>query len=73
MKTYFTRFWPMYLVVMIAFSIIAVSGSRAVTTIADSIPVDRSITFVIDAGHGGDDPGAIGNNVYETDQSSRKP
>lgn len=58
MKTYFTRFWPMYLVVMIAFSIIAVSGSRAVTTIADSIPVDRSITFVIDAGHGGEDGGA---------------
>lgn len=58
MKTYFIRFWPMYLVVMIAFSIIAVSGSRAVTTIADSIPVDRSITFVIDAGHGGEDGGA---------------
>lgn len=58
MKTYLLRYWPMYLIMVIVFSVIAVTGSRAVTTIAENIPVERSITFVIDAGHGGEDGGA---------------
>ena len=58
MKTYLLRYWPMYLIMVIVFSVIAVTGSRSVTTIAENIPVERSITFVIDAGHGGEDGGA---------------
>ena len=58
MKTYLLRYWPMYLIMLIVFSIVAVTGSRTVTTIAENIPVERSITFVIDAGHGGEDGGA---------------
>ena len=58
MKTYLLRYWPMYLIMVIVFSIVAVTGSRTVTTIAENIPVERSITFVIDAGHGGEDGGA---------------
>lgn len=58
MKTYLLRYWPMYMIMVIVFSIVAVTGSRTVNTIAENIPVERSITFVIDAGHGGEDGGA---------------
>ena len=58
MKTYLLRYWPMYMILVIVFSIVAVTGSRTVTTIAENIPVERSITCVIDAGHGGEDGGA---------------
>ena len=28
---------------------------------------DNFVGVIVDAGHGGDDPGAIGNNLYEKD------
>lgn len=34
-------------------------GSRAVTAISQEIPVERERTIVIDAGHGGEDGGAV--------------
>lgn len=34
-------------------------GSRAVTVISQRLPVERSHTVVIDAGHGGEDGGAV--------------
>ena len=34
-------------------------GSRAVTVISQEIPVEREYTIVIDAGHGGEDGGAV--------------
>ena len=34
-------------------------GSRAVTVLAEQIPIERNICFVIDPGHGGEDGGAI--------------
>lgn len=33
-------------------------GSRAVSVLAEQIPISRSVCFVIDAGHGGEDGGA---------------
>ena len=58
MKRYLLRFWPMYLTCMIAFVILATSASRAITTMAEQTSVTRNITFIVDAGHGGEDGGA---------------
>ena len=33
-------------------------GSRAVTTLAENLPIERTHCFIIDAGHGGEDGGA---------------
>ena len=33
-------------------------GSRAVTTLAETLPIERTHCFIIDAGHGGEDGGA---------------
>lgn len=51
-------FLPFYLLVIILFIGVAAGGSRAVTTIAENRPVPRTVTFIIDAGHGGIDGGA---------------
>lgn len=58
MKKYLLQFWPLYLTVILAFVIVTVSGNKAVTTLAENWPVKRGITFVVDAGHGGEDGGA---------------
>ena len=58
MKKYLLQFWPLYLTVFLVVLIAAVTGSRAITTLAESSPVDRNITFIVDAGHGGEDGGA---------------
>ena len=59
MKRYLYPYLPMYLTCILAFVILASSADCAITTIAENIPVKRSVTFVIDAGHGGEDGGAI--------------
>ena len=59
MKKYLLVFWPIYLTVFLIVLILTVSGSRAITTLSENRPVARGITFVIDAGHGGEDGGAI--------------
>ena len=51
-------FLPFYLLVIILFIGVAAGGSHAVTTIAETQPVPRTVTFIIDAGHGGIDGGA---------------
>jgi N-acetylmuramoyl-L-alanine amidase len=58
MKKYLIQFWPLYLTCILFFTILAVSVSRTVTTMAQNAPVRRNIVFVIDAGHGGEDGGA---------------
>lgn len=55
---YIRKFWLLYLITAIIFIGATVGTSRTVTTIAENIPVSRSITLVIDAGHGGIDGGA---------------
>jgi len=47
-----------YLLVIGAVLVTAQWGSRAVTVIAESSPIQRENTIVIDAGHGGEDGGA---------------
>ena len=49
---------PFYLLVVILFLGFAQLGSNAVTAIAESAPVLRENTIIIDAGHGGVDGGA---------------
>lgn len=51
-------FAPFYLLVIIVFLGISQGGSRAVTSLHQSLPVEREHTVVIDAGHGGIDGGA---------------
>ena len=51
-------FIPFYLLVAILFIGIAHGGSSAVTTVAQSAPVIREHSIIIDAGHGGVDGGA---------------
>lgn len=51
-------FLPFYLLVVILCIGIAHSGSRAVTTLGESAPVEWEHTVIIDAGHGGIDGGA---------------
>ena len=58
MKKYIFQIWPLYLTIFLVVLIAAVTGSRTVTTLAESRPVDRNITFIVDAGHGGEDGGA---------------
>ena len=49
---------PFYLLVVVLLLGAAHIGSDAVTTIAQSLPVERECTIIIDAGHGGVDGGA---------------
>lgn len=58
MKKYVSQFWPVYLTIILVSVIVTVSGSKAVTTLAENWPVKRNITFIVDAGHGGEDGGA---------------
>ena len=58
MKKYLLQFWPIYLTAILTVLIITVSGSRAVTTISENRPIKRGVTFILDAGHGGEDGGA---------------
>ena len=47
-----------YIIIVAMFLIGIISGSRAVTTMVEGAPIERSHTIVIDAGHGGVDGGA---------------
>ena len=49
---------PFYLLVVVLLLGAAHIGSDAITTIAESLPVQRERTIIIDAGHGGVDGGA---------------
>ncbi len=55
---YVKKFWPLYLLTILV-SIAATAGAdQAVSTIAENITIPRSVTIIIDAGHGGEDGGA---------------
>lgn len=56
---YLKKFWPLYLITAVVCLIATFGADQAVTTIAESTPFDRSITVIIDAGHGGEDGGAM--------------
>lgn len=59
MMKYFRRFWLLYLVTALVFCAMAIGGNDVVSTIAEAIPLARRYVFVIDAGHGGEDGGAV--------------
>lgn len=48
-----------YILILSGFLAAAAAGSRAVTVIAENRPVERLHCVVIDAGHGGEDGGAV--------------
>lgn len=47
-----------YSIILCFFLFAAIGGSRAVTVIAENIPIKDRICIIIDAGHGGEDGGA---------------
>ncbi len=64
---YLKRFWPLYLITAVIFVGISVYGNDAVTTMAEAMPVEREVVFIIDPGHGGEDGGAVScTGVYES-------
>ncbi len=56
---YLKKFWPVYLVTGLLCLAATLAADRTITTIAQSIPIVRYQTIVIDAGHGGEDGGAV--------------
>ena len=56
---YLKRFWPLYLITAMIFTGLCMYGSEVVTAMAESLPIERRVTFVIDPGHGGEDGGAV--------------
>lgn len=65
---YLKRFWALYLVTAILFTAICFYGNEAVTTMAETMPIDRNAVFVIDAGHGGEDGGAVSCSGHKESQ-----
>lgn len=55
---YLKRFLPLYMVTALLFVTVVMGTDRAITTVAQYIPVQRTRTIIIDAGHGGEDGGA---------------
>lgn len=47
-----------YLIIVAAFLLVALWGSRTVTVVVENYPIERKHCFIIDAGHGGVDGGA---------------
>lgn len=58
-KLSFIGIGSFYLIVVVLFLCGTVLGNRAVTAIAELKPIERTHRIVIDAGHGGEDGGAI--------------
>lgn len=56
---YLKKFWPVYLVTGLLCLVATLAADRTITTIAQGIPIVRYQTIVIDAGHGGEDGGAV--------------
>lgn len=56
---YLKKFWPVYLVTGLLCLVATLAADRTITTIAQGIPIVRYQTIIIDAGHGGEDGGAV--------------
>lgn len=56
---YIRKFWLLYLIVAVIAIAATAGADRAVSTIAENAPIERSRTIIIDAGHGGEDGGAV--------------
>ena len=56
---YLKKFWALYLLIAIISILVAMGASQAATAMAENTPIEREFTIIIDAGHGGEDGGAI--------------
>lgn len=56
---YIKKFWPLYLLTAIICIAATKGADKALTVIAENTPIVRNCTIIIDAGHGGEDGGAI--------------
>lgn len=56
---YLQKFWPLYLITAVICLVATIGANETVTTLAENTPVERGVTVVIDAGHGGEDGGAM--------------
>ena len=59
MKNKLTAMLPIYIAVLSLFLIAAKGGSKAVTVLSENIPLQGRQCVVVDAGHGGEDGGAV--------------
>ena len=58
---------PVYSLVLLAFLISGVLGSQVATVLSENSPIDNRHCFIIDAGHGGVDGGAVScTGAYES-------
>ena len=65
MRKYVSNFWPLYWIAAVLVVTVSLAASRAVTVLAESSPISRENVIIIDAGHGGVDPGALGKKSQE--------
>ena len=68
-KIGYLSFVPAYVVVLSVFLAIGILGSKAVTAISASAPISDRKTVIIDAGHGGVNPGAVYEGRQEKDDN----
>lgn len=67
MKKYFRLYFPVYLITAAVMLTIVSFGSAAVTVFSENPPIKRVNVIVIDAGHGGEDGGAVScTGAYES-------
>ncbi len=58
---------PIYALVLLFFLVLVIIGNQAVTVISQNLPAEPGYTFIIDAGHGGVDGGAVScTGVHES-------
>ena len=66
-KVRFISMLPVYILILGGFLILAILGSQAVTVWSENAPISNRKCVIIDAGHGGEDGGAIScTGVYES-------
>ena len=59
MRKYVVWVFPLYVVCLICCIILSMSIGRTVSTISENREVQHNVVFIIDAGHGGEDGGAV--------------
>ena len=57
-RYYFIRFWSIYMLTAILFTVATYSTNKAADVFVENVPIPRENTIIIDAGHGGEDGGA---------------
>ena len=58
---------PVYSLVLLAFLVSGILGSQVATVLSENLPIDNRHCFIIDAGHGGVDGGAVScTGAYES-------